>query len=368
MIRISVDFPQPDGPTRVRNSPSGIDRSMSKGPLGPRRTWRFSAVQRLPTRCSNPPSLGGPGINLFDDVFDAKGAKTGDVLDGDRKAVVAEFDHHCAETQFASHLGVERRTDDEARGRRPYIMHPVAHLFVGAVQVPARDQSDAVLPREPQEDGPFGRRRGPVSDLALLGIGDEQGAVREPGDLSAGRAAHRLRQPIELLLLDGVAAADEHGVQANEPPRADVAVPEVRTEMPAPPGEPFSIDGLVRVPCLADVVVARHGQERDVDLAQQTRAMEHVLFHVRAVDGHVAGMHDEVGLAGGNPGPERLPVVVEVTLGGTEVGVGNLDYADHAAQILVKTREYPAPASKGSAAVATTAGHAGRSLPGRPPA
>ena len=57
--------------------------------------------------------------------------------------------------------------------------------------------------------------------------------------------------------------------------------------------------------------------------------MREVLLVVGAIDRHVAGMHDEVGVLRDDPVAQRRPVRAEMPLGRAEVGVGNLQDACH---------------------------------------
>ena len=84
-------------------------------------------------------------------------------------------------------------------------------------------------------------------------------------------AGERGFQPFELPRLLGLARAEQHRVEPDEPPVFHVMQPPIGAEVPAPARKPLRVDGLMRVAGFADVVVARHRAQRRLELRASAR-------------------------------------------------------------------------------------------------
>ena len=85
----------------------------------------------------------------------------------------------------------------------------------------------------------------------------------------------------------------------------------------------------MRIARIADVVIARQSEQRQIKGAQQPGAVGRIGLLVRRVDRHVAGVDDQIRLLRPQPGGDRFPVGHEVLLAGTEMRIRDLNDANH---------------------------------------
>src|SRR3954470_20010616 len=232
MIRISVDLPQPEGPTRVRNSPSATSRLMPLRTAVPSKDFSIESSGRDAT--NTPPKLGYPPrrVDFVDDVVDHERLEALDLLDRCLDRVRRELVLDGPEPALADHLGLHGGPDHKTRGGRPDVARPAEAAVERAVHVPARHDGDAAAPQKSEEPrARFGPDRPVAPGIALVRMVDEQRLMEKPGKLPAARRPHRLLEPLELPLLLGLAAAEEERVEPQQAPAPDVAKPVIRTEM-----------------------------------------------------------------------------------------------------------------------------------------
>jgi hypothetical protein len=191
----------------------------------------------------------------------------------------------------------------------------------------------------------------PVSPSS--GFFEKQRAMQEPSDMPASGLADDGLQPFVLGRLLGLAAAEEHRVEPDQPPILGVLDPAVRAEMGAPATQALRVDRLMPLAGIADIVIAGDGAKRCSQLPHQSGGMAEVLLDPGAVDRHVAGMDDEVGSLLCNPPRQQRPVVEEMRFARAQMRVRGLNYPHHLSQrkaassgIPVKTREHPAARSR----------------------
>src|SRR5215216_2570028 len=113
MMRISVDFPQPDGPTSVRNSPSRIERSI------PFRTLVSPNAFEMPLSSTDAISSGRPArrINFVDHGVDEERSQSFNLDDCGREAVRSEPEPPRAQWLLSGHGTLQLGTDDKAGQR-----------------------------------------------------------------------------------------------------------------------------------------------------------------------------------------------------------------------------------------------------------
>ena len=76
---------------------------------------------------------------------------------------------------------------------------------------------------------------------------------------------------------------------------------------------------------MTDIMIARHDQHRYRDLPHQLHGKSEIFILVRAVDGEVTGMDDDIRTARVDPTRQRFPISVEMRLVRAEMRVGDLD-------------------------------------------
>src|SRR3954470_7677840 len=240
MMRISVDFPQPDGPTSVRNSPSRIERSI------PSRTLVSPNAFEMPLSSTDAIASGRPArrINFVDHVVDEERSQSFDLEACDREAVRSKSVAHSAQSLLSWHGRLQLGTDDKAGRRSPNMPGSIYVTVVGLVNMTARNERYLVACRELQEASPRSRLDAPISRVALRRVVQEQGRVHEPGYTTPVRLGEHLLEPRELPLLLRLAAPEKQRVEPDEAPVFDVMDPIIRTEMAAPPCDALPIHRL----------------------------------------------------------------------------------------------------------------------------
>jgi hypothetical protein len=113
---------------------------------------------------------------------------------------------------------------------------------------------------------------------------------------------HHLLEPQRLLVLLRLAAAHQHHVEPDKTPAlrtfCDIFDPAIWAEMTLPRAKPLTIDWLVGMTRVADVMVARHRPPADSEFVHQLSGVTKVNFDSGAIAGHIAGMDYEVGMLG----------------------------------------------------------------------
>src|SRR3954447_22656184 len=159
MMRISVDFPQPDGPTSVRNSPSRIERSI------PFRTLVSPNAFEMPLSSTDAISSGRPArrINFVDHVVDDERSQSFNLDDCGREAVRSESVAHGAQSLLSWHGRLQLGTDNKAGRRPPDMPGSVYVAVVCLVDMTARNERYLVASRELQEASARSRLDAPIS-------------------------------------------------------------------------------------------------------------------------------------------------------------------------------------------------------------
>jgi hypothetical protein len=104
------------------------------------------------------------------------------------------------------------------------------------------------------------------------------------------------------------------------------------------------------VSSIPDIVIAGNRAKGHAEAAHQLGCVTQIVLDIRAVDGDVPGMDDEIGVLCGDPRRKRRPIVGKMSFAAAEMRVRDLDYPHSAAHkkdersgIPAKTREQPAP-------------------------
>src|SRR5215217_7196010 len=169
MMRISVDFPQPDGPTSVRNSPSRIERSI------PCRTLVSPNAFEMPRSSTDAISLGRPARRI--NFVDEERSQSFNLDDRGREAVRSEPVAHRAQSLLSWHGTLQLGTDDKAGRRSPNMPGSIHVTVVSLVDMTARNERYLVACRELQEASPRSRLDAPISRVALRRVVQAQRLV-----------------------------------------------------------------------------------------------------------------------------------------------------------------------------------------------
>jgi hypothetical protein len=149
--------------------------------------------------------------------------------------------------------------------------------------------------------------------------------VQEPRDLPRRRLRQHVPEPSGLGGIVGGAEPEDERVEADEAPAGDILDPPILAEAGTPAGEPRAVDRLARVARFTDIVVAGNGAPACRQARKKFGGIGEVLLDLGAVDGHVAGVDDEIGPLGRDPLRERRPVVGEMRFLPAQMRIGDLD-------------------------------------------
>jgi hypothetical protein len=118
--------------------------------------------------------------------------------------------------------------------------------------------------------------------------------VQKPGNPPLAGSEHGFVEPRHLCRLVRDAAAEDQRIEPDEAPAGDILNPPIGPEPGSPTLQPHVIDGLKAVACLADIVIAGKHSPAPARDRDQIRSVGQIVIVLRAVDGYVPGMNDEV--------------------------------------------------------------------------
>jgi hypothetical protein len=153
--------------------------------------------------------------------------------------------------------------------------------------------------------------------------------VQEPGNPALSCFGHHLFEPQRLLVLLRLAAAHQQRVESDQTPAlrtfCDIFDPAIWAEMTMPRAQPLGIDWLAGMISVADIMVAGHRPPAESKFVHQLSRVTEIDFDSGAIDGHIAGMDQEIGMLVGDPCREWRPIVGKMWLVLAQMRVRNLN-------------------------------------------